>query len=156
MRTKLSYTKRRLWKYKLRNDITFTIRSYDFEVLLEDLIGGTDFDHEYFSIKLFPRTSVIEISIKAQYCWDGVTGGPDLDRFLPASLLHDVIIQLCNYSFPLQGVHLSNKQRKEFKKYGDLAFKHQLLSDGVNKIIATIMHQAVELAAKYDNRVKTI
>ena len=153
-RSKLSYTERRLWKYRLRNDVTFTIRNYHFSSLFKEILKAKSFLHDYFSVKIVSET--IEITVKRRYAWDGVTCGPDLDRFLPASLLHDVIIQLCNYSFPLQGVHLSNKQRKEFKKYGDLAFKHQLLSDGVNKIIATIMHQAVELAAKYDNRVKTI
>ena len=155
-RDRLKYMERRFWKYKIKADITYVVKNYNFAVLLQDLIQGSDFEHEYFSIHTDVKTSNIQISIKEGYCFDGLTSFPDFEKGLPAALIHDCLTQLPQFHFPLMRVTLTRQQRKDFKKYSDLLFKQQLISDGVNRFLANTMYLGVKVGAGYANRIKEI
>ncbi|GAG07997.1 unnamed protein product [marine sediment metagenome] len=140
---KIKYTKKRIWKYKLKSFVNYNIPS-EFKVAIEKAIGesqfctpnktmiGTDYTH-YFQVT---KRCII---VHEDYCWDGASG-PTLDtkNTMSASLIHDVFYQC----FREEILNIS------LRKVADQIFRHILIENGMNKIRANIWYYSLRMFGK--------
>ena len=80
------------------------------------------------------------MTITAGYCWDGPSG-PSLDTktFMRGSLVHDAFYQLIRDRLILY----------DKKQYADILLKQICLEDGMTKIRAWYVYQAVKVFGHY-------
>lgn len=105
------------WKYLLNTPYSFPAK-----------LGNLETDY----IKI----DNCQVTIKANYCWDGASGPCfDTRRILRGSLVHDSLYQL------IREGHLERKLRK----YADSKFYIEMRDCGVGKIRAKYCYYAVRL-----------
>jgi len=119
----LYYTKLHKYKYKLAKPFKYNTG-----------IKGRRATTEY--ILLFPDG---ELTIKIGYRWDGPSGPtPDTKTFMRGALIHDALYQLIRmYILPVS-----------FRKISDRLLRRVCIQDGMNKIRAWWVYNAVRLAGK--------
>lgn len=117
----MEYSKRRLWKYKLENNVS---------VATSIVIDKTHIG-EYIEIGVFGA-----MLIKAGYCWDGASSiAKDTKTIMRGSLIHDALYQLMR-----EGV-LPQSARKR----ADEIMREICLEDGMSRFRAWYVYTALRL-----------
>ena len=118
----ISYSKRRLWKYKTEGEVQFHDNS---------LVPISKPDNGYVSIDLYGR-----LLIKKGYCWDGASSiAKDTKTIMRGSLIHDALYQLMR-----EGV-LPQSARKR----ADEIMREICIEDGMRRFRAWYVYTALRL-----------
>jgi hypothetical protein len=113
---------RKLYPYKFQLVETVFVQT--------DLHPESDIDHPYFNLS---KDGIL--TAKAGYSWDGASGGIDTKNFLRGSMFHDIPYQAHQLGLPLP---------LDWKPKTDLLLKRLCLEDGMTRIRAWWVYQAVK------------
>ena len=123
---------RKGYKYQLAEDY----------VIKAEIRPLHSFANDYLSITINGLLSIFK-----GYAWDGPSGPTwDTKTFIRGSLVHDAIYQLIRH----------NHVAKEYKDYSDRLLQQICIEDGMNKIRAWYVYQAVKYFAGYAISPKSI
>ena len=122
---------RKGYKYQLHDDYSFPTLIFNYSV-----------DTDYLSLK--PDGL---LTAKKGYAWDGPSGPTvDTKSFMRGSLLHDVIYQLIREGYI----------PKRFKDYADRLLRLVCVADGMTRLRAWYVYQAVKYFADFATRPESI
>jgi len=120
------------YKYQLSEDYAIQTDICPLRIFCNDYLGITDSGL---------------LTIYKGYAWDGPSGPTwDTKTFIRGSLVHDAIYQLIRH----------NHVAKEYKDYSDRLLQQICIEDGMNRIRAWYVYQAVKYFAGYAISPKSI
>jgi len=127
----IKYTERRMWKYKLEEDVVFET----------GIVPCFAFSSEFLNMWS------TELTIYAGYCWDGASGPTvDTKNSLPPSLVHDALYQLIR----------EGALPKSARKRADEIFREICIECGMNKVRAWLWYRGLRAggAKATESRIK--